>query len=90
MDFIENIRVSQERAEAGLGAKVDRAPAIFGAWKILRVGVAENPPAECDEPLRAGFLMNGCRYLFGGGHGMSFLWRCTSFKNSVRRTAYKI
>jgi len=55
MDFVENIRVGQERAEAGLGAEVDRPAAIFSTRKILRVGIAEDPSAERDEPLRTGF-----------------------------------
>ena len=49
MDFVENIGVGQERAEAGLGAKVDRPAAILGAREICRIGVAEDPPTEGHE-----------------------------------------
>ena len=49
MDFIEHIRVSEERAQAGLGAEIDRPATIFGARIVGRVGVAENPSAEGDE-----------------------------------------
>lgn len=49
MDFVENIRVSEERTEAGLGAEVDRLVAILSAWKIGGIGVAKDPPAEGDE-----------------------------------------
>jgi len=55
MDFVKNIRVGKEGIEAELGAKVDRPTAIFGARKILRVGIVEDAPAERDESLRAGF-----------------------------------
>ncbi len=55
MDFIEYFRVGQEGAEAGFGAEVDRPSVIFGAREILRIGVAEDPSAERDEPLRTGF-----------------------------------
>lgn|GEM_PF-3057237 len=53
MDFVENIRVGKERAQAGLGAEMDRPTAIFGARKVSRIRVAEDPPAEGDESLRA-------------------------------------
>ena len=49
MNLIENIRVSSECAEAGLGAKINHPAAIFDARKIGRVRVAEDPPAERDE-----------------------------------------
>lgn len=63
MDFIEQIRVGQERAKARIGAKQDRPTAIFGARVICRVGVAENPPAEGDEfPWVMLLLSHSCLY----------------------------
>lgn len=53
MDFIEKIGVGKERAQAGLGAEIDRPAAILDAREILRVGFPEDPPAEGDESLRA-------------------------------------
>ena len=49
MDFVEEIWVGEERAEAGFGAEQDRPPAIFGARIVLRIGIAENTPTEGDE-----------------------------------------
>ena len=49
MDFVENVRISEECAETGFGAEVDRSAAIFGARKIGGIGIAENPAAECDK-----------------------------------------
>jgi len=49
MDFVENIRVSEERTEAGLGAEVDRPAAILSARKIGWIGVAKDAPTESDE-----------------------------------------
>jgi len=49
MDFIEQIRVGQERAKARIGAKQDRPTAIFSSGKIGRVRVAKDPPTEGDE-----------------------------------------
>jgi len=60
MDFVEDIRVGQECAKTGFGAEVDRPSAVFGAGKILRVGITEDPPAERDEPLRTGFCLLYC------------------------------
>lgn len=54
MDFVEDIWVREERAEAGLGAKIDRPAAVLGARKVGGVGVAKAASAEGDE-LR-GFL----------------------------------
>ena len=77
MDFIENIGVCQKGAEAGFGAEVDRAPAIFGARKVLWVGVAEDTSAECDEPLRTGFDVFS-RFIFAGRsrHAVILLLQC--------------
>ena len=63
MYFVEDLRVSEERAQAGFRAEVDRPSMILGAWIILRVGIAEDPPAERDEPLRAGSGLF-CRFAF--------------------------
>lgn len=56
MDFIEDFRVSQERAEAGLRAEIDHPASIFGTWIIGGVGITEYTPAEGDE-MRA-FLLS--------------------------------
>lgn len=49
MDFVEEIRVSKERAETGFGAEIDRAAAILGAREVSRIGIAEDAPAEGDK-----------------------------------------
>lgn len=49
MDSIKDIRICQERAEAGVSAEINRPAAILHAREICRVGVAENPTAERDE-----------------------------------------
>lgn len=49
MDFVENVRVCQERAEARLGAEMDRPAAVLGAREIGRVSVAKDPTAEGDK-----------------------------------------
>ena len=53
MDFVEHIRVGQERAEAGVGAEQDRPAAVFSAWVIRGIGVAEYSSAEGNELFRA-------------------------------------
>ena len=45
MDFVENIRVVEERAEAGFGAEIDRPAAVFDSRKVCRIGVSEDAPA---------------------------------------------
>jgi len=45
MGLVEKLGVGQEGAQAGLGAEVQRPPAIFGARKIGRVGIAEDAAA---------------------------------------------
>ena len=52
MDFVENIRIGKESAEAGFGAEQDRPSAVFGAWEIGGVGIAEDTSAEGDELAR--------------------------------------
>jgi hypothetical protein len=49
MDFVENIRVSEERTEAGLGAEVEGPAAVWSARKIGWIGVTKDAPAEGDE-----------------------------------------
>jgi len=45
VDFVKHIRVGKERAQAGLGAEIDRPAPIFGAGKKGGVHIAENPSA---------------------------------------------
>jgi hypothetical protein len=52
MHFVKQIRISQKRLETGYGAEVDCSAAIFCLRKILRVCIAENPPAKRDEFMR--------------------------------------
>ena len=64
MHFIKQIRVGKERFAAGFCAEINRPSAINGAWKILRVGVAENPSAQGYEAMammfsQAIFLQHG-------------------------------
>jgi hypothetical protein len=49
MDFVEHIRVGQERTETGVGAEEDRPATIFNAWIIGWIGVAKDPSTEGDE-----------------------------------------
>lgn len=49
MDLVEDIRVSQECFQAGLGAKIDLPAAIFDMRKIGGIGVAEFSTAEGNE-----------------------------------------
>ena len=49
MNFVEQIRVGQERPETGVRAEIDRPPFVFSPWKISRVGIPEDTPAEGDE-----------------------------------------
>lgn len=49
MGLVENLRVGEERAEAGRGAEEDEASAILGAGEVGRVGVAEDASAQGDE-----------------------------------------
>ena len=51
MDFVKDIRVGQEGAEAGLGTKVDRPASILGAREVCRISVAKDPSAESDKAL---------------------------------------
>ena len=51
MDFVEYVRVRQERTEAGFGAEQDHAPAVLGAWIVGRIGIAEYSTTQGDELL---------------------------------------
>jgi hypothetical protein len=57
MDLIEDIRISQERAEAGFRAEIDRPTAILDAWEIGRISVAEFSTTEGD---KSRILLRGC------------------------------
>lgn len=59
----KTIGVGQKRAEAGVGAKVNGAPAIFSLRKKFGVGM-EDPSAQCDEGGADG-LFSFCGF---GGH----------------------
>jgi hypothetical protein len=56
VNFVENIGVREERAEAGFGAEQDRPVAIFGVGKIAGICVAKDPPAKSDESPRLGLI----------------------------------
>lgn len=49
MRFIEDIRVSQERAETEVRAEINRPAAIFEARKIRGIRIAEFSPTEGDK-----------------------------------------
>ena len=58
MGFVKNIGVCKERAKAGFGAEVNRPPAVFGAWEIGGICVAEDTSAQSDE--LAGVMFDFC------------------------------
>jgi hypothetical protein len=49
MNFIEDIGVSEERAETGFRAQIDRPAAILHAWKISWIRITEDSSTEGDE-----------------------------------------
>ena len=49
MDFVENVWVREERAKAGLGAKIDPPAAVFGTREVCRICAAKDTPAQGDE-----------------------------------------
>lgn len=49
MDLVENVGVGEERTKTGICAEIDGPAAIFDAWKVCWIGVAEDAPAEGDE-----------------------------------------
>lgn len=46
MDFVENVGVGEERTETGICAEINGPATIFDAWKVCRIGVAEDASAE--------------------------------------------
>jgi len=55
MDFVENIRVSKKRAEAGFRAEQNCPSAIFDARIVRGVCIAEDSSTQGDELTRARF-----------------------------------
>ncbi len=60
MRSIKSLRVCPERTQAGIGAKIDGSPAIFGTREVLRISIDKDSSAERDkmqlphrEPFRA-------------------------------------
>ncbi len=53
MRGIKSFGIRLKRAETGFGAKENRPPAIFGARKILRIGVVKDSSAKGYEVRRA-------------------------------------
>ena len=49
MDFIEDLGVGKERAEAGLCAKIYRPAAVLSAREIRPISVVEDPATESDK-----------------------------------------
>ena len=49
MDFVENIRVVEERAETGFGAEIDRPAAVFDSGEVRGIGISKDAPAQGDE-----------------------------------------
>lgn len=57
MDFIEDIGIRKECPQAGIRAEQNGPAAIFDAWVIGWICIAENPPTQGHEFLRARFLI---------------------------------
>ena len=49
MNFIEDIRISQECTEAGFSAEINCPATIFDAGEISRISIAEFSPTEGDK-----------------------------------------
>ena len=49
MNFVENIGVGKERAEAGFSAEIDCPSAVLDAREVGRVCVTEDASAQGDE-----------------------------------------
>jgi len=56
MDFVENIRVSKERAQTRFSAKQDRPPAILDTRIVSGIRISEDAPAQGNELTMIGFL----------------------------------
>lgn len=55
MCFVENVRVSHERTQAGFCAEQDRSSEMFSARVEGRVSLAEDASAQGDELILSGF-----------------------------------
>jgi len=79
MRGIKSFWIGLKRAETGFGAKMNRLPAIFGARKILRVGIVKDSSAKGDEVRRANldelrFAHNTILYFHICFAKTSFVW----------------
>ena len=82
VDFIEQIRVGQERAQAGLSAEIDNPAAGLGVWKICRIGIAEDPSAEGDKTLAFILLRKVFRHInIGARERLLYLACSLNFRN---------
>jgi len=53
MRGVKPFGIGLKRAETRIGAEINRPPAIFGARKILRIGIVKESSAKGDEVRRA-------------------------------------
>ena len=63
MDFVEQVRIGSERAQAGIRAEKNCPPAVLGAWIIGWIGIAKNPATQGDELLMFLTIGNPFRHL---------------------------
>lgn len=63
MHFVEQIRVGEEGAKTGFGAKKNRPPAIFGAWIVGGIRIAENPSTKRNKLFMFFAFYRGLRHL---------------------------
>lgn len=56
MYLVKDVRVSQERAEAGFRTEQDRPAAILDARVVSGIGIAEDAAAQGDELFGTGFV----------------------------------
>lgn len=61
MDFVENLRIGEERTQAGVGAEKDHPPVVPGTRKVGRVRIAEDASAQGDELAGMGSLFTKFR-----------------------------
>lgn len=54
MGFVENIRVREERAKAGISTEQDRPSTIFGTREVSGIGITEDTSAQGNELAMAG------------------------------------
>ena len=57
MNLIKHVGVSEERVATGIGAKINRPAAVYDAREIGRIGLTEDPSAECDEARMVFFFL---------------------------------